>query len=104
MFWEHNDSVGQGTTVSYFLADIEAKLICSCMCSSKFPGPVKFFMVFSSKSFHGLALKNMKNNVENFPRSLKYDAKHGALVLMIAPTRFSDLPQTDIRCYSGREQ
>ena len=99
VFWEHNDSVGRGTTLSYFLAEIEAKLICS-----KFLGPVKFFMVFSSKSFHGLALKNMKNNVENFPRSLKYDAKHGALVLLIAPTRFSDLPQTDIRCYSGREQ
>ena len=52
------------------------------MCSSKFLNPVKFPM------FPVLALKTMKNNVENFPRSLKYDAKHWALVLLITPTGF----------------
>ena len=72
------------------------------MCRSKFPGPVKFSMFFSSKFFPGVALKTIKNNIEDFPRSLKYDAKQ---YHWLPPPDFQTFHHLfDIRCFSGREQ
>ena len=62
------------------------------MCSIKFPGPLKCFLLLFTK-FRAIAnLTNYEKNLENFPGSLKYDAKHLASVgniLALSITRLS---------------
>ena len=49
----------------------------------KLPGPVIFSMIFSPKFLACASLKNFGNKtIENFPVSLKYNAKHWAYMFM----------------------
>ena len=50
------------------------------MCSIKFPGPLKCSMLFFTKFLTVASLTNYGKNLENFPGSLKYDAKHCTVV------------------------